>query len=179
MSRLGLTIVGGAVARGWICAARTAGQYASAAHIRCLRRGPSTSPLTDTKGHHVDMRSVVLLGLAVSFVLSAVLSLVILPPTRAVLRRLCPLEDTVAFWTRFTVLMLFLGPLLVTLIFGVPYSELSSKLTATDLVVRVISAALVGSFLTLGGIGLRIGTLRQPVGGPLPPRNRTDDQRIS
>jgi hypothetical protein len=126
----------------------------------------------------VDMRSVVLLGFAVSLVLSAVLSLVILPPTRAVLRRLCPLEDTVAFWTRFTVLMLFLGPLLVTLIFGVPYSELSTKLTATDLVVRVISAALVGSFLTLGGIGLRIGTLRQPVGAPLPPRNRTDDQRL-
>src|SRR5207248_1574983 len=110
--------------------------------------------------------------------LTLVLSVVILPPTRALLRRLCPLEDTVAFWTRFTVLMLFLGPLLVTLIFGVPYSELSSKLTATDLIVRVISATLVGSFLTLGGIGLRIGTLRQPVGGSLPPPKRTDDERI-
>jgi len=126
----------------------------------------------------VDLRSVVLLGLVVSLVLSSVISLVILPPTRALLRRLCPLEDTVAFWTRFTVLMLFLGPLLVTLIFGVPYSELSSKLTATDLIVRVINAALVGSFLTLGGIGLRIGTLRQPVGGSLPPPKRTDDERI-
>jgi len=95
----------------------------------------------------VDLRSVVLLGLVVSLVLSSVLSVVILPPTRALLRRLCPLEDTVAFWTRFTVLMLFLGPLLVTLIFGVPYSELSSKLTATDLIVRVISAALASGVL--------------------------------
>src|SRR3989440_9814543 len=126
----------------------------------------------------IYLRSVVLLGLVVSLVLSSVISLVILPPTRALLRRLCPLEDAVAFWTRFTVLMLFLGPLLVTLIFGVPYSELSSKLTATDLIVRVISAALVGSFLTLGGIGLRIGTLRHPVGGSLPPPKRTDDERL-
>src|SRR5437588_3190633 len=97
--------------------------------------------------------------------LSSLLSLVILPPTRALLRRLCPLEDAVAFWTRFTVLILFLGPLLVTLIFGVPYSELPSKLTATDLIVSFISAALVGSFSTLGSIGLRIRTLRQPVVG--------------
>jgi len=47
-----------------------------------------------------------------------------------------------------------------------------------DLIVRVINAALVESFLTLGGIGLRIGTLRQPVGGSLPLPKRTDDERI-
>src|SRR5438105_14165255 len=144
----------------------------------CACARPLSFTLGDTKGHHVDTRSVVLLGLVVSLVLSSVLSVVILPPTRALLRRLCPLEDTVAIWTSFTVLMLFLGPLLATSIFGVPYSALSSKLTATDLIVRVISATLVGSFLTLGGIGLRIGTLRQPVGGSLPPPKRTDDERI-
>ncbi len=173
-----LTIVG-AGREGWVVLRRGREKTVCARGAsRTLLGGHSTSPLGDAKGHHVDLRSVVLLGLVVSLVLSSVLSVVILPPTRALLRRLCPLEDTVAFWTRFTVLMLFLGPLLVTLIFGVPYSELSSKLTATDLVVRVISAALVGSFLTLGGIGLRIGTLRQPVGGSLPPPKRTDDERI-
>jgi hypothetical protein len=78
---------------------------------------------------------------------------------------------------RFTVLMLFLGPLIVTLIFGVPYSELSTKLSATDLVVRVITAALVGSFLTLAGIGLRIGTLRAKLSVARPP-NKTDDEFI-
>lgn len=84
-----------------------------------------------------------------------------------------------AFWTRFTVLMLYLGPLLVTLIFGVPYSsELSLKLTTTDVMVRVVSAALVGSFLTLGGIGLRIGTLRQVITGSSPATKRTDDEHI-
>jgi len=125
----------------------------------------------------MDLPSVVYLGVLVSLVLSAILSLIILPPTRSVLRRLCPADDAVAFWTRFTVLMLFLGPLIVTLIFGVPYSDFSSRLSATDLVVRVVSAALVGAFLTLGGIGLRIGTLRpNVVFTPLP--KKTDDEFI-
>jgi hypothetical protein len=127
----------------------------------------------------VDLRSVVLFGLAVSLLLSSVLSFVILPPTRAVLRRLCPSAESVAFWTRFTVLMRFLGPLLATLIFGVPYSsELSSRLTTTDVMVRVVSAALVGSFLTLSGIGIRIGTLRQPPVGSLTAPRKTDDEHI-
>jgi hypothetical protein len=123
----------------------------------------------------VDLPSVVYLGLLVSLALSTVLALIILPPTRAVLRRLCPADDAVAFWTRFTVLMLFLGPLIVTLIFGVPYSDFSVKLSATDLVVRVISAALVGAFLTLGGIGLRIATLR-PNTVFVPSPRKTDDE---
>ena len=92
--------------RGLFDAAGARRQCAPAAPNRALPGGPSTSPLGDTKGHHVDLRSVVLLGLVVSLVLSSLPSLVILPPTRALLRRLCPLEDTVAFWTRFTVLML-------------------------------------------------------------------------
>ena len=52
---------------------------------QAVSAGRSASPLGDTKGHHVDLRSVVLLGLVVSLVLSSVLSLVILPPTRALL----------------------------------------------------------------------------------------------
>lgn len=125
----------------------------------------------------MDLSSVVYLGLAVSLVLSTILSVVILPPTRSLLRRLCPADDAVTFWTRFTVLMLFLGPLIVTLLFGVPYSEFSSKLNDTDLVIRVVTAALVGSFLTLAGVGLRVGTLRPKVGvAPLP--KKTDDEYI-
>ena len=78
------------------------------------------------------LASVAVLGLVVSLALSTLLSVVILPPTRSVLQRSCPSGEGVSFWTRFTVLMLFLGPLIVTLIFGVPYSELSSKLTTAS-----------------------------------------------
>ncbi|MGP8033182.1 MAG: hypothetical protein ACLPQ6_03470 [Steroidobacteraceae bacterium] len=125
----------------------------------------------------MDLTSVVYLGVLISLLLSTILSVVMLPPIRSVLRRVCPADDAVALWTRFTVLMLFLGPMIVTLVFGVPNGGYSSKLTDTDLVIRVITAALVGSFLTLGGIGIRLGTLRPNVVAP-PVRKRTDDELI-
>jgi hypothetical protein len=122
------------------------------------------------------LASVAVLGLVVSLALSTILSVVILPPTRLVLQKSCPSGEGVSFWTRFTVLMLFLGPLIVTLIFGVPYSELSSKLSATDLIVRIVTSALVGSFLTLVGIGLRMGTLRQNPGRSPSTGRKSDDE---
>lgn len=126
----------------------------------------------------MDLLYVALLGLAVSLVLSTVLSVVILPPTRSVLQSLCPTGEAVSFWTRFTVLMMFLGPLIVTLIFGVPYSDQTLKMSSTDLVIRVITSALVGSFLTVSGIGVRMGTLRHSVALPGPAVRRTDDEFI-
>jgi hypothetical protein len=126
----------------------------------------------------MDLASVATLGLVVSLALSSILAVVILPPLGSVLQRLCPTRDAVSFWTRFTILMLFLGPLIVMLIFGVPYTEASLKLSTTDLIIRVVTSTLVGSFLTLGGIGLRMGTLR-PRAAPAPPIVRkTDDELI-
>jgi hypothetical protein len=126
----------------------------------------------------MDLASVATLGLVVSLVLSAMLAVVILPPLRSVLRRSCPTSDAVSFWTRFTILMLFLGPLIVTLIFGVPYTVISIKLSTTDLIIRVVTSALVGSFLTLGGIGIRMGSLR-PTAVPAPPGvKKTDDELL-
>ena len=123
----------------------------------------------------MNLQSVVYLGVLGSLGLSTILSLVMLPPTRSVLRGFCPADDTVAFWTRFIVFMFFLGPMIVTLIFGVPNSAFMSNLSATDLVTRVISATLFGLFLTLGGMGLRLGTLRRTV-IVTPPTRKTDDE---
>jgi hypothetical protein len=123
----------------------------------------------------MNLTSVVYLGVLSSLGLSTILSLVMLPPTRSVLRSFCPADDTVAFWSRFILLMFFLGPLSVTLIFGVPNSAFSSTLSATDLVTRVISATLLSSVLTLGGMGLRLGTLRRTV-IVAPPTKKTDDE---
>jgi hypothetical protein len=124
----------------------------------------------------MTLASVAVLGLVISLVLSTILSMVILPPTRSVLQTSCPTADGVSFWTRFTILMLFLGPLIVTLIFGVPYSEMASRLDTTDLIVRIATSALVGSFLTLGGIGLRMGTLRPTY--PSPHRTRKSEDEL-
>jgi hypothetical protein len=126
----------------------------------------------------VDLTTAAITAIGVSIGISATLAVVILRPTRKVLERLCPTQEGVSFWTRFTVLMLFLGPLIVTLVFGVPSGVVASNLIAAELLVRVFTAALVGAFLTLAGIGLRLGTLRPPPTPSVPPRPRTDDERL-
>jgi uncharacterized membrane protein YraQ (UPF0718 family) len=116
-------------------------------------------------------------GALISLALSAILSFIILPPVRSVLRKSCPTDDGVSFWTRFTILMLFLGPLIITLVFGVPSHALAERLTQDDQLLHVSTAALVGIFLALATIGLRMGTLKAPVVSTAPAR-KSDDQFI-
>jgi hypothetical protein len=123
----------------------------------------------------MNLTSVTYLGVLGSLVLSTSLSVLILPSIRSLLRSFYADDDAVAFWTRFIALMFFLGPLIVTLVFGVPSSAFSSRLTITELATRVATATLFGLFLTLGGTGLRLGTLRRTVVAT-PPIKKTDDQ---
>jgi hypothetical protein len=108
----------------------------------------------------MSLLAVAAIGVVISLVLSAILAAVILQPIRSTLSRLCTTGEAVTFWTRFTILMLVLGPLIVTLVFGVPTGAFAEKLSDADLLIRVVTASLVGSFLTLAGIGIRMGTLR-------------------
>ncbi|NJO13698.1 MAG: hypothetical protein HC872_09800 [Gammaproteobacteria bacterium] len=93
---------------------------------------------------------------------STILVTGLMSPLRAVLRRLCPGPEGENFWMRFTVLMLYLSPLLVALVFGVPYSTVLETLDAGQLAQRVLSSTLFGAFAALAGIGMRMGTLRMP-----------------
>ncbi len=131
----------------------------------------------------MSLITVLLLALGVSFTLSAVLVFLILPPMRQVLSRACDTGEGVSFWTRFSVVMLFLGPMIVTLIFGVPNNALLQKLTDGDVIVGVVTSSLSGAFLTLGGIGLRLGTLRSTSGErvwePTRRNSKTDDDVIT
>jgi hypothetical protein len=86
----------------------------------------------------------------------------LMTPLRAVQRRECPGPEGENFWARFTVLMLYLSPLLIALVFGVPYSEVLTRLDAGELAQRVLTSALFGAFAALTGIGLRMSTLRTP-----------------
>ena len=123
----------------------------------------------------MNLTSVACVAVLGSVGLSAILTVIMLPPTRSVLRSFCPADEAVTFWARFIALMFFLGPLIVTLIFGVPNSAFSSNLSTIDLITRVATATLLGSFLTLGGMGLRVGTLRRSV-IVAPPTKKTDDE---
>jgi hypothetical protein len=102
------------------------------------------------------------IAIAVSVCVSTVLVAGLMTPLRGVLRRVCPGPEGENFWARFTVLMLYLSPLLIALVFGVPYQTALSQLDAGGLAQRVLSSALFGAFAALSGIGLRMATLRTP-----------------
>jgi hypothetical protein len=76
------------------------------------------------------------------------------------LRRACPGPEGETVWMRFTVLMLYLCPLLIALVFGLPYTDALVKFDAGQIAQKVLSAALFGVVAALAGIGLRLSTLR-------------------
>jgi hypothetical protein len=102
------------------------------------------------------------IAVAISACVSTILVAGLITPLRAMLRRVCPGPEGENFWARFTVLMLYLSPLLIALVFGVPYSHQLAQLDVGGLAQRVLSSALFGAFAALGGIGLRMATLRTP-----------------
>ena len=102
------------------------------------------------------------IAIAISVCISTILVAGLMTPLRAVLRRVCPSPEGENFWARFTVLMLYLSPLLIALVFGVPYNDVLTHLDAGQLAQRVLSSALFGAFAALSGVGLRMATLRTP-----------------
>jgi hypothetical protein len=100
------------------------------------------------------------IAVAISLTVSTILVIAVMHPLRALLRRACPGPEGENFWTRFTVLMLYLSPLLVALVFGLPYPNALAAFDAGQIAQKVLSAALFGAFAALGGIGLRMSTLQ-------------------
>ena len=126
----------------------------------------------------MNLLSLSIVGLATSVVLSTILAFVLLPSIRSVLRNTCTTGEGIGFWTRFAVMMIYIGPLIVTLGFGLPSSEVALKRDPTELVLNVIVSALVGVFIAAGAIGLRIGTLRTETSSAPVKRQKTDDEYI-
>lgn len=111
----------------------------------------------------MDLLLLALTGIGFSAVVSLVIGFLILPPTLGVLSDICSNENGIRFWTRFAIIIIILGPLLVTLVFGLPSTETFSKMALADAILRLLKTALIGGFLTISGIGLRIASLRPPL----------------
>jgi hypothetical protein len=108
----------------------------------------------------------------ISLVVSTTLFLAISRPLRAFIERVCPGPEGVAFWLRFTVVMLFLSPLFVAVAFGLPPASQIKTLEAGELIQRAVTSSLVGAFLAMIGIGLWVSSLARKT--PLPPRPAAD-----
>ena len=115
------------------------------------------------------MSALMAIGFAtvVSLVISTALSLVIYRPLQALLTKVCTGEEAVQFWARFTLTMLFLAPLLVSIGLGVPSDTVASQQSLGSLVQQVLTTTLFGSFATMLGMGLWVSALIRRL--PLPP----------
>lgn len=105
------------------------------------------------------MTSTVLgIALAVSLTLSTILVVVLTQPLRLVLSSLCERSEGVSFWVAFTALMLYLTPLLVTVVrSGRSYLEFA---LLAEVVRASLTAAVIGAFLALLPVAWQISQTR-------------------
>lgn len=116
---------------------------------------------------------------AISLVLSTILVVVISAPLRAFTQRACSTREATDFWSRFTLVMLFLAPLFCCLVWGLPTGEMLLAVDTGQLIQRAVTSSIVGAFLTMLGIGIWVSALANRL--PPPPastrRPQTDDER--
>jgi len=98
-------------------------------------------------------------AVGVSLVLSVALSLAIFRPLQLLLRRSCPGAEAVMFWERFTLIMLFLSPLFVSIVWGLPPTSTIPTVDPGSILQRIISTGLVGAFLAMLGMGFWVSAL--------------------
>ena len=101
----------------------------------------------------------VLIATMTSLSVSSVLAATLVGPLRPLLGRLCPGPESERFRARFTIVILYLTPLLAALVFGIPAAPEFAPVSAGAVVRQVLSASLFGAFLALIAIGLRLSTL--------------------
>jgi Na+/H+-dicarboxylate symporter len=116
------------------------------------------------------------LAIGVSLVLSGAVTLVIFRPLQALLRKVCPSPEAVAFWDRFTILMLFLSPLFISVIWGVAPARILEKEDSGSILQTIVSSALVGIFLAVLGMGFWVSALIRRAPRPTPEQFSRDDR---
>ena len=106
----------------------------------------------------MSMLQSLIVALVVSLAVSTALALSLARPLRGLLHQICPAAEGENFWTRFTVVMLFIAPMLIALVFGFPDASIIDTFDVGQLVKRVIAATLFGAFATLAGIGWKLAS---------------------
>jgi hypothetical protein len=103
--------------------------------------------------------SALALCMFISLAMAATLFVAISAPLRAFIAKMCPGPEGVGFWLRFTIVMLFLSPLFVSVSFGLPPTVQLKVLEVGEVVQRAVTASLVGAFLAMVGIGFWVSSL--------------------
>ena len=99
--------------------------------------------------------SVLLAETLLSIVVSLVVLCVFSPPLGKVLRRICPDEESAAFWVSYTKIMLMIAPLLLVL-----SVDFLTRFSDPMITLRLAAmAALGGVLIGLHSVGSRLGKL--------------------
>jgi len=108
----------------------------------------------------MNATSVLITVIAISVILSSVTVFAIYQPLHRLLEAVCPLGFTAEFWTRAAVTVLYLLPLWVVLVFGLPDLDRLDYISAGEIARRALASA---SFALVGIViatGLRLSSLR-------------------
>jgi hypothetical protein len=108
-----------------------------------------------------------ILAVGVSLAISSVVLGVMLRPLRAILSLICSGTTGTHFWLAFTGVMLYIAPLLVTLIGFDP----GGHAAVLDIVRRAAIGALTAAMAALLVMGMRVSRARPPAPAPSAPTN--------
>jgi hypothetical protein len=108
--------------------------------------------------------------IAISIALSSATVFAIYQPLHKLLEAVCPLGFTAEFWTRAVVTVIYLLPLWVVLVFGLPDLNRLDHVSAGEIARRALAAA---SFALVGIVvatGIRLSGLSAPTNYDRPVR---------
>ena len=106
---------------------------------------------------------------AISLTLSSATVAAIYTPLHRLLEAVCPLGFTAEFWTRAAVTVIYLLPLWVVLVMGLPNLDRLEYFSAGEITRRGLAAASFALVVIVVSTGLRLSSLRPPSKFDLPP----------
>ena len=110
-----------------------------------------------------------LIGVAISVALSTATVAAIRRPLQRLLEAVCPLQFTAVFWTRAAITVLYLLPLWVVLVFGLPGTDQLGYSSGGEVARRALAAGSFALVAIVIATGLRLSGLRAPSTYDYPP----------
>ncbi len=97
---------------------------------------------------------------AISLALSSITVYAIHAPLRRLLESICPLGTTAGFWTRAAIVICYLFPLWVVLVFGLPNLEYVGRVSGGEIARRALAATSFALVAIVIATGLRLNAAR-------------------
>jgi hypothetical protein len=108
----------------------------------------------------MNQSAAVITVVVISLALSSITVFAIQSPLRRLLESICPLGSTAEFWTRAAIVVCYLFPLWVVLVFGVPNLNYVAAISAGEIARRGMASASFALVAIVIATGLRLNAVR-------------------